>query len=361
MKYLKQLDKVFILLIIFSVIVYTVNIVDISFFASNFEALANNIQGVAGFIPEQTIQNIQVVLEIIGNATTAYKLFVIGISIFSALATVLGLLVLKYFVKRVVNSQTLFNYLGLIVISAYLGFSQFKDLGNSFSNLNSLPQFLIFALTLTIMLVSGFTLIVGVKKFIDYLRKNWKTFNYRDISYELIKTFSFIAIFYVSVIIIGKFAIYVTVAGCINQIDLAALIDIMNLVNVDLESIIPPEIFESGLITSGQLDMIINNVFDQYILDYASTIIQNIGLNIARTIIFADIVKYVFVFGGSVSLIILTVREIKYSNYIIIAIASLLALLCLVFLSGLVLSICAIAFLIIVLLMCLDVFKEYKM
>lgn len=356
MKYLKISEKWLLLLIIFATIVYTINVIDISFFASDFTSISTNLQAVARFIPDQTMQHIEVLLELISNATTAFKLVSIGLTIFSACATVIGLLFVRFFVKRVQRNQSIFNYLGLLVTSGYVGYSQVTSLGN----LNTLPQILIYLLSIVTAFFCGAVFIVGIKKFYDFLSTNWKTFNYLQISMELIKTFSFVAIFYVTVILVSKGAIYITIAGFINQIDLASLIDIMNYINIDFNELLPQELIESGIISSGQINILINNVFDQYVLNYLSSIIHNIGLRIARNLIFTDMISYILVLAGSIGLIFSSNRADEYSKYVVIALSLFMSLVCFVFLNSIVLTICGVAFAAIVVLMSLELLKEYK-
>lgn len=351
---IEKLNKLFIGVIIVTVFAYVMHIIDLSLFANDFTQITSQIQMIAGFIPDQSVQQINSVIEFLNNSAGVIRTLLVTLAVLSGVASVIGLFLIKLFADRVAKYKTIFGYSGLIITAAATLYMQFK-LFPTFSGLISL--ILIFA-TALMMIAAAVYIVLGVLGIYRIVMD--EQFEVTDIAFDFAKVLSFIFIFYTVVIIGTKIALYMSVTVLVQEIDLASLIDVMNYIQIDWTTVLPPVLLSTGIITGDSIDLVINNLADQYILSYASTFIQNIVLAFSRSIIFNNIVAYISALFAGAAIMYTATKDYKYRHYAAIGLMVTISVIGFVYIGGLLVDILALGFVACIALIILDIFKQYR-
>lgn len=351
---MEKLNKIFIGVIVVTVFAYILNIVDLSFFANDFTQITSQIQMIAGFIPDQEVQNINSVIDIMNNTAGVVRSLLVTISVLSGLATVIGLFIVKVFADRVTKYKSFFGYSGLIITAGATLYMQYR----LFPSFNGLISMILIAATMLIMIMSVIYIIIGVVGIYRVIMSD--DFKANQLAFDLAKVLSFIFVFYTVAIIATRISLYMSVVVLVKEIDLAALIDVMNYINIDWESYIPQAILSTGVVSNDSINLVVNNLADQYVLSYASTFIQNLILNLSSSVIFNNIVAYVSGFAAGVGILYTAQTNFDYKNYVAIALMVTVAVIGFVYIGGLIINLLAIGFVVCIALICLDIFKEFK-
>ncbi len=333
----QKLNKAIIGVIIFTIVAFLINIIDISLLAGDFTQITSQLQMVAGFIPDQTVQNAQAVLDMINNTTAVIKTVLAIVATVSLIVTLVSLGLLKYFVNKTEKETTIFNS---TIMSLVAGFITYNEL-TSFPALSGLTGLVNGLLSVTIIVVAVISLVLGLKTLYTTFKESDSDFVLAG--YEFAKVISFIFAFYIISIVLTKVALYMSVTALVTEINLGAAIDIMNYIDVDWNTVLPAAVQNLGIISGAQIDVLINKAFDQYVLSFASTGIQNIVLNIARSLIFANIGIYLVGLVTSIVTIFADKIETEYNSYIILGLILVTALIGLVYLSGFIFSLLSFA------------------
>lgn len=351
---IQKLNKLFIGVIAITIFAYVLNIVDLSFFANDFTQVTSQIQRIAGFIPDQDVQRINSILDFLNNSVDVIKTFLITVSVLAGIASIIGLFLIKLFADRVEKYKSIFSYSGLIITAAATIYVQLK-LIPSFDGLISLILILATFLMLAISVVYVVVGIVGIYKLV--MSDDFKA---SALAFDFAKVLSFIFIFYTIVIIATRVSLYMSVVVLVQEIDLAALIDVMNYIDIDWTTIIPPVILSTGIVTNDSINLVINNLADQYILSYASNIIQNIVLSFSRSIIFNNIVAYISLLITGVGILYTAQNKFEYRNYIAIGLMATASIVGFVYIGGLLINLLAIGFVACIALIIVDILKHSK-
>lgn len=351
---MEKLNKIFIGVIVVTVFAYILNIVDLSFFANDFTQITSQIQMIAGFIPDQEVQNINSIIDVLNNTAGVVRSLLVIISVLSGLATVIGLFIIKVFADRVTKYKSVFGYSGLIIAAAATLYMQYHLL----PSFNGLISMILIAATILIIIMSIIYIIIGAIGIYKVVISD--DFKANQLSFDIAKVLSFIFVFYTVAIIATRISLYMSAVALVKEIDLGALIDVMNYINVDWESYIPQAILSTGVISNDSINLVVNNLADQYVLSYASTFVQNIILNVSSSVIFNNIVAYVSAFAAGVGILYTAQTSFDYKNYVAIALMVTLAIIGFVYIGGLLINLLAIGFVVCVALICLDIFKQFK-
>lgn len=351
---IEKLNKLFIGVILITVFAYIVNIVDVSFFANNLEQITSKLALITKFIPAQDVQQIKTLLDVLNNATNVIKAFFAVVAAVSGVVSVIGLLFIKLFAGRAEKYQSFFNYCGLIITSAVTVFMQYR-LMPSFNGLVSL--FVIFA-TVLMIAFSICYIIIGVMGLYKVVMSD--DFKINEIYTEIAKVISFILIFYTGVIIIGKINVYMSVAVLVKEIDLASLIDIMNYIKVDWEAVLPPVVLSTGYISPASINLFINNIVDQYVLDIVSKFIQDVVLSTASSFIFNNMLTYITAVVTAVGILYSTHLKFDYQKYLLLALMATALVINYVFIGGLIASLLSLGYIVSMVLIVIDLVKEFK-
>lgn len=355
MRYLKKMNPLLIVLMLLTPVVYVINMVNAAYLGTDVLSLANELQSLANLIGEETAASLQAGFELLQNATNAYIIFQVIILCFGLLTLMIGLGLMKIFVSRILKSQSVFNFVGLIASS---GFAIYLTIGkiHSFGNLS---EALIVIVSLLILAASSAILVIGLKKAYDYIRANYKSFEYQQIAFEFAKILAFALIIITGYAIISKIVIFIAVSNFIGQIDLAGYIDIMNYLQVDLLSLLPPAIANSGLVTEATLEALVNGAFDTYVLSYVNNIVREFAMQFAGSIIFNNLLAYGLLCGSSFAVIFISRVKSLVSIYTIIGLSIFISLIVLIYFSSFILTLFAIGFGIITILLTLELVKRY--
>ncbi len=337
MKNNQNLNKAIIAVIIASVIAFVINIIDISLLAGDFTQLASKVQLFAGFIPDQTIQNGKAIIEIINDTTLVIKTVLAIVATVSFVVTLISLSVLNLFVKKVGQQATIFNSTVMTVIAGFIAYNEIT----SFPSLSGFTGFINGIVVAAIIAVAVISLVVGVKNVIEAFKESDQDFVLAG--YEFAKVVCFIIAFYIGSIILTKVSLYISATVLVTEIDLAAAIDIMNYIDVDWNTILPAVVQNLGVISDNQIDLVINKLFDQYVLSFASTTVQNIVLSIARSLIFANIGLYLLGLATSIATIFAQKIGTVYNDYIILGLILITAVIGLFYLSGFIFTLLSLA------------------
>ncbi len=349
---IKNMNKGLLGLIITSVILYIINIIDISFFANGFTQITSQLQMVASFIPSQDVQNFNSILQLANNTANVVNTLLVVIAIGSAVASLVSLLVIKLFASRLEKYNSIFNYCGVIIASAFSIYLHYK-LIPSFSGLISL---LLIILTLAILLISIVYIVISIFGIYNLVMS--EEYNVGQAGFDLAKVLSFIIIFYTIAIISIKTSMYLSMTVLVQEIDLAAVIDIMNFIDIDWSSVLPASVLATGIVTPQRIDLVINNFADQYLLDYASQVIQNVVLSFSRTVIFDNLVAYITTLVGGIGILAVSKNNVKFNDYVTIGLLAITALVSFVYIGGLLIDILAIGFVLCLVLISLDIYKN---
>lgn len=351
---LQKLNKLLIVVIILSILGYIMNIVNLTVFVGEFTQIASQIQTAAAFIPNQDVQNINSVLEFANNAVTVVRNLMIAIATVSSIASLIVLFLVKTFSTRMVKYNSLFTQLGLIIVSAGSLYLHYRLLP-AFDGLVSL--FIIF-ITVAIMLISAAYIAIGCLSLYKLVSSD--DFEAAKVGYDLAKTLSLVTVFYIAAIIGFKVTIYISVAILVRGIDLAAMIDLTNLINIDWTAIIPAQVFESGVISPERIDFLVNNAADQYLFSYLSDVVQQLILSISRSIIFKGIISYIAALASGLGILYTIKKNFEYKKYIAIALMTTVSIISFVYVGGLLINILILGYSLCIILICIDIFKEYR-
>lgn len=349
---IKNINKGLLGLIIISVIMYIINIIDVSFFANDFTQITSQLQMVASFIPSQDVQNFNSVLQLANNTASVVNTLLVTIAIGSTVASLVSLIVIKVFATRLEKYNSVFNYCGVIIASAFSIYLHLKFIP-AFSGLISL---LLIFMMLAILLISLIYIVISI--FGIYQLVMSEEYNVGKAGYDLAKVLSFIIIFYTISIISIKTSMYVSVTVLVQEIDLAAVIDVMNFININWINVLPASVLATGVVTPERINLVINNLADQYVLDYASQVVQNLVLSFSRSIIFENIVAYITTLVGGIGILVVAKNNIKFNDYVTIGLLAITALVSFVYIGGLLVDILAIGFVLCLVLISLDIYKN---
>lgn len=351
---LNKLNKLFIGVIIIALFAYIINVIDISFFANNLEQITSKLALITNFIPAQDVQQINNVLDILNNATNVIKAFFVVVASISGVVSIIGLLLIKLFAGRVAKYQSFFNYCGLIITAGVTVYMQYR-LMPSFDGLVSL-----FVMGATLLII-GFSIvyvIVGVTGLYKLVMSD--EFKINEIYTEIAKVISFILIFYTGVIIIGKINVYMSVAVLVKEIDLASLIDVMNYIKVDWNAIIPPVVLSTGYVSPDSINLFINNVADKYILDTVSKFVQEIILSTSSSFIFNNMLSYVTAIVTAAGILYTTHIKFDYQKYLLLGLMATALVINYAFIGGLIASLLSLGYIVCMILIFIDLVKEFK-
>lgn len=351
---IKKLNKLFIGVITLTVFAYLLEVFDLSFFAGDLSQITANIQLVFNFIPDQSVQQINSILDILNNTTDVVKTLFITLTVLSAVASLICLFIVKLFADRIVKYKSFFSYSGLIIVATVTAYTQFK-LMPTFTGLISF--ILILATCLIIVMMVTYIAIgtVGLYKLI--MSEQFKS---GQISFDIAKVLSFILVFYTGVIIATKVSLYISATVLVKEIDLAAMIDVMNYINIDWNQVLPPVVLSSGVITGDSINLVINNLADQYVLSYASSFVQNLILSLSRSLIFNNLIVYTVSLISGLGLLYTANVKFEYREYVAIGLMALAAILGFVYISSLIVNLIAIGLVACIGLMCLELYKTSK-
>lgn len=351
---IEKFNKIFIGVILVAVFAYVLNILNIAFFANDFSQITSQLQTLAGAIPNRDAQQINSILEFLNNSANVVRMLLVTLTVAAGIASVIGLFLIKLFADRVPKYNSIFSNSGLIITALATIYMQFK-LMPTFTGLISL---ILILATISMIAAAAFYLVrgtIGIYKIITS-----DEFKATDIAMEFGKVLSFIFIFFTGATIAIKISAYVAVSVVVQEIDLASVIDVMNYVDVDWNTIIPPVILSSGIITADKINLFINNLVDQYVLGYTSTVIQNIILSLSRSIIFNNIVAYISALVSAGAILYSAKNKFEYRNYVAIALMTTLAVIGFVYIGGLIINILSIGLVICIALIVLDIVKQAK-
>lgn len=351
---IQKLNKAFIAVIIITIFGYLLQVIDLSFFANDFTQIASQVQMVSAFIPAQDVQNINALLDFANNTAGVIRAILVTFAVLSAIASVVMLAITKVFANRLDKYKSVFTYCGLLIASSanvYLQFSIFP----TFTGLIS--AIVIFASILIILISIGY---IGVALFGLYKFVTSDDFNAAALGFDFAKVLSFIFIFIAGVHIALEISMYMSVSVLVQEIDLAAMIDVMNYIDIDWETILPPALFASGLLSADKIDFLINNVADQYLLSFGSKMIQDMILGISRTIIFDNVVAYVSAIVTGFGILYTVKKKFEYQNYVAIGLMALMIVIGFVYIGGLVANLLTIGFIACIILVALDIYKQYR-
>lgn len=349
-----KLNKSFIGVIIFTGLAYILYVIDLSLFANDFSQITSQIQMIAGLIANQDVQRINSLLDFLNNSANVMRMFLVTTAILSAIASVLGLMLIKLFVTRLGKYQSIFNYSGLIITAAFTIYLQLRLLPE-FDGFISL--IVIFA-TFLIITIAAIYLIVGITGIYQLIML--EDFKLSAIAYDFAKVLSFIFIFYTIAIITTRVSLYMSVVILVQEIDLAALIDVMNYIEIDWTTTLPPVIFSTGYLSAEMIDLAVNNLADKYILDFASSFIQSLILSFSRSIIFENIVAYVLTLIASVGIMYTAQTNFENRNYVTMGLMATVSIAGFIYIGGLLSSLLALGFVTCIGLMILDILKQKK-
>lgn len=354
MKNINKLNKLFVVVIIATVAAYLINIINLSFFGNDFTEIAAQIQMISGFIPDQDIQNINAALDFANNTANIVRTLLITISLFAAIASLIGVVVTKLFAERITKYKSVFNYCGLIIASFCSAYLQFRI----FPQFDGVISLILIIVTLAIIAISTVYLVIGIVGLSKFVMSD--KFEAGQVGFDIAKVLSFIFVFYVVAILATRISLYMSVTVLVKEIDLASLIDVMNYINIDWETIIPPAIFATGIISSEKIDFVINNLADQYILSSASLVIQNVVLDISRSIIFTNMIAYITTLISGLGILYVAKNKIDYKEIIILVLMAIMAIVGFIYLNSFIVNLLAIGFVFAIGLVGLEVYKQYK-
>lgn len=351
---IEKLNKLFIGVIMITVLAYAVHFIDVSFFANDITQITSKAELITKFIPAKDVQQFNSIIDMINNTTSAIRAFFATVAAVSGIGSVIGLVLINVFAKRVEKYKSFFNYSGLIIISAVTVSMQIKLM----PNFDGLVSLLLGVATILMIAFSICYIIVGVVGLYKVVMSD--EFKVAEIYTELAKVLSFVFTFYVAVIIIGKINIYMSIAVLVREIDLAAFIDVMNYVQIDWNAVLPQAIMSSGLVSQNSIDMFINKMADQYVLNYASDIVQNFILSVSSSFIFNNILVYIASLFTGICILFTTNHKFDYKKYVALALYTVALVLCYIYLGGLIMSILGMGYIVCIVFVIIDIFKELK-
>lgn len=351
---IEKLNKIFIGVIFVTIFAYVLNVIDLSFFANDFTQVTSQIQLIANFIPDQEVQNINSVIDIMNNTAGVIRSLLITISVLSGIASIIGLFIIKIFADRVSKYKSFFSYSGLIIASAATAYIQYR----LFPSFNGLVSMILIFATIAIIVISLVYIAIGIHGIYKVVMSD--VFKASQLAFDVAKVLSFIFVFYTFAIIATRISLYMSLVVLVKEIDLAALIDVMNFININWESYIPEAILSTGIVSNDSINLVINNLADQYLLSYASTFVQNLVLNISRSIVFNNIVAYVSGLTAGLAILYTAKTKFEYRNYVAIALMVIVAVIGFVYIGGLIVNLLALGFVVCIVLIALDILKQFK-
>lgn len=349
---IEKFNKIFTGIIIVTIFAYVLNILNLSFFANDFSQITSQLQMLAGVIPNSDAQQINSVFDFLNNSASVIRTLLVTLTALSGVASVIGLILIKLFANRVQKYKSIFSFSGLIITAIVTLYIQFK-LMPSFNGLFSL---ILIIATILMIVAAAIYLVLGAIGIYRIVMSD--QFKATDIAFEFAKVLSFIFIFYTGAQIAIQISFYSIISVLVKEIDLAAFIDVMNYIQIDWNSIIPPAILSSGLITGDKIDIIINNFADKYILGYTSTLIQNIILSFSRSIIFDTLIAYISSIVSAAAILYTVKNKFDYRSYVAIALMTTLAVISFVYIGGLLINVLSIGLLVCIGLIVLDLVKQ---
>ncbi|WOO87772.1 hypothetical protein RZE82_02255 [Mollicutes bacterium LVI A0039] len=351
---IQKSNKALIGVIAFAVIAYVVNIINLSLFASDFTQITAQIQMISGFIPDQDVQTMDSILSFANNAALVVRMLLVTIAAISALASLIGLGLLKFFASRAAKYNSFFSYCGVIIAASANLYIQYS-LHPTFDGIISL---ILIGATALIVGVSVFMLVAGVHGLYKVVMAD--DFKAGQIGLEVARVLSLIIVFYIAAIVAIKVTMYVAVSIFVQSIDLASMIDIMNYINVDWEAIIPVAVMSTGIISADKIDLLLNNLADQYVLNYASTFIQDLILNVSSSIIFKGIVTYIATFIAGLGVLFTAKTDFEFRNFAALGLVTLTTVLSVIYVGGILVNILAIGYVVCIILIGLEIYKQYR-
>lgn len=297
MNKLHKFKPAILIALIATIVVYIINIVNVALFANNITDVTSTIGTLSKFVDQQYIDAATEVINVATGALTAYKSFTIGLLVIGGLFTTIVICITRWTQSKYEKSSKLLYLILFTLLSAYIAYSSVTG----FESPNNFPAMLMLLLNIyNLVLFTVLTVFGGItacKQFkADFHKQAWvKT------GATIIGSFSLIVIILLSVNVFFRGVMYISVASFISSIDLGALINIMDYVNIDFSSILPDLVGASGVITQSQIDTVVNNFFDQSVLAFASTQLHQFLNGIALNIIFNNFVIVVIGLGTSIA------------------------------------------------------------
>lgn len=349
---IEKLNKLLTFVVGLTIVVNIINIINVLFFSTDFLHLTSQIQLVANFVASQDIQSINTLLDIVKNTIEVLHSLRIVFSVGTALISIGVLFIFKLLTKRTCKYPSIFNYASLLIVSLLTIFVQIKIMP-SFSSFTNI--------LLIVTAILGIAIAIGcIVASLFSLQKIFMSdqFKAKDLSFDLIKILSLVAGLYMAAIIITRVGIYIIASVAVKEIDLAAIIDVMNYIDIDWNAIIPQEIMGTGVISANSIDMFINRLADQYILSFVTIFVQNQILNFVRFLIFKNILVYIIGLFTASGLLFSVKAKFAYKSYVLLSLLVIALLVFLVYIAGLLGIIIGIGYLICIGLICLDLYKE---
>lgn len=318
---INKTNKSLTVLLIITLITYGLKIFKITFFSNSFADFIKNTNIISLIVNKTTIdaEQVQLAFNFLNNASDGIKTIFIILAVFALLSTIVTLFVVKIFAKRTSKYNSLFSNSGLLLTSIFALYTQYKFL----PSLNNFYNGLIVLVSVITIIVLVITLIISTKNIIDIIKRNKS--NFSVFGYDIAKVLTLIIIVITGSVISIKMGSYIVVAVIINSIDFAKLINIMDIVSIDWNSILPPFIQSIEIINPLTINMFINNLFDQYVLSFVTDAFHKFSLSIARSIIFSGIYMYISSLLLAISYLVGSKLKFAYKDYIMIAILVVLS------------------------------------
>lgn len=351
---IQKINKLLIAVIIISVIAFLLNIINLSMFATDFTQITAQIQMVAGFIPDQDVQNINSLLDFANNAASVARALLVTLAAVTAISILVMLLIVRLFAIRSAKHNSVFNFSGLIISSGALLYLQYS----SFPSFSGIISIIMIISAILVIAISAIYIAFGCYGIYKTVMAD--DFNARNLAFDFAKIVSFIFIFYTVAQISLRISMYMSAVALVKTIDLAAMIDIMNYVPIDWNSILPQQLLETGIVSNDSINLLLNNLADQYLLSYASQFIQDLILSVVSSIIFTNIVAYVSTLLTSIGVLITIKGNFDYKNYVTIGLMLITAVVGYVFIGGLLVNILATGLMLCIILVAIEIYKEYK-
>lgn len=283
--------------LIATIVVYIINIVNVALFASNITDLTSTVSTFSKFIDQQYLDAATEVINVASGALMAYKSFTIGLLVIGAVFTTIVISIVRWTQTKYEKSSKLLYLVLFTLLSAYIGYSSVTG----FESPNGFASVLMLLLNIynfvVFLMLTVFGAIYTCKQFkADFHKQAWIRSGA-----TIIGSFSLIVIILLSINVFFKLTVYIATVRFISAIDLGALINIMDYVNIDFSSVLPELVGANGVVTQSQIDTVVNNFFDQSVLAFASTQLHQFLNGIALNIIFKDFLIIVIGLGTSIA------------------------------------------------------------
>lgn len=355
MSQFKKFKPMIIIAMIASFIMALVNMVNVGVFANDITDLAGNLGVFANYVDQSVIDVANQALSIMNSALFVFKAITISSLAFSLIAIIVLLAIVKYFTKRLANQESIFNYIAIIASSGYLSYYLF----NSFGKVNNFLQILTFIVNLLVFALAIALAVYGVIHFVKYFKDNFESFQFEYVGIELLKVFSLVVAILAGINIAAKLLVLASVSSIISQVDIASVVDIMDYINVDITQMFPQLAAVFGSLSQAQIDTVINGLFDQYVLGYASNVVQNLMQGLANDIILNNIVGYIVAMVSAIATLVIYKKDYKTTIYGAIGLGFFTSIIIMIFVPGFLFKLCAIGIAAAVIVLCFKLAQEY--